>query len=290
MDSLSKLALDYFDTTHSDEKIHVKKTEEYYEDNETRVHNIIEPIVLQQLEAKGVTGIPKVKRDSKDDSARSHSGYITRNTPYPFFYTQFEEDHVNGKNWEEYTFKDTKDKIEKTIKVAEILQAVYENGYLHHDIKPKNLMIDDANNVIVIDFGFASKHKDGVSYTNGRSLYYAAPELKYAPRGSWQKKHGSIYIRADVTTDIYALTVSLTEVLGLDTDILQRESDFESTYGALSDFTKQLAEKVKNGLVKRQLADFILKNLSIEPENRMQTFKEFAESLQEIYQSYEKKP
>lgn len=90
--------------------------------------------------------------------------------------------------------------------VLDALETIHGAGLCHMDLKPENIMVDKADNAILIDFG-ASKRSDnerftstvsGVSYTNG----YAPPEQleqDTAHFGPW--------------TDIYALGATLYKLL-----------------------------------------------------------------------------
>ena len=64
--------------------------------------------------------------------------------------------------------------------VTEGLKYLHENGIIHKDIKPANLMIsNDGKHVHIIDFGISSAKDDGVSILitkTGMSPEYCAPE------------------------------------------------------------------------------------------------------------------
>ncbi len=64
--------------------------------------------------------------------------------------------------------------------VAKGIRYLHENGIMHKDIKPSNLMIsDDGERILIIDFGISSKTGDGQSVLitrTGLSPEYSAPE------------------------------------------------------------------------------------------------------------------
>lgn len=88
------------------------------------------------------------------------------------------------------------------LQVAQALQHAHEQGVLHNDVKPANLLIDAAGRVWVTDFGLAEEidpeaevHDDRVTGT----LRYMAPE-----RFSGVSDEGS---------DIYSLGITLFELI-----------------------------------------------------------------------------
>ena len=91
--------------------------------------------------------------------------------------------------------------------VALALQAVHDQGILHRDVKPANLMLTpDGARVVLMDFGLAkgqdttlaASHQGGLLGT----LRYAAPEQLAYPR-----------VEISPATDVYGLGVTMWEVL-----------------------------------------------------------------------------
>ncbi|MCQ2181981.1 MAG: serine/threonine protein kinase [Bacteroidales bacterium] len=88
--------------------------------------------------------------------------------------------------------------------VLSAIVALHDNGYLHRDIDPSNIMITSDGKVKLIDFGIAKKQisltsGDGMQSEEGSfvgKVEYAAPEL-VSGKVSQQ----------DFTTDIYAIGV-----------------------------------------------------------------------------------
>jgi serine/threonine-protein kinase len=60
---------------------------------------------------------------------------------------------VDGQTLEQYHMKDMVDFCQVMQKVAHGLAAFHEAGFVHADIKPNNIMVDDNQVVKIIDFG-----------------------------------------------------------------------------------------------------------------------------------------
>jgi serine/threonine protein kinase len=84
------------------------------------------------------------------------------------------------------------------------LQYAFENGLVHRDVKPSNLMVDRAGNVKVLDLGLARFYDDSgdkitILHSNSRigTLDFMAPEQV-------EDSHN-----ADVRSDVYSLGATL---------------------------------------------------------------------------------
>jgi eukaryotic-like serine/threonine-protein kinase len=93
--------------------------------------------------------------------------------------------------------------IKIVTQVAEALQVLHDEGIVHGDVKPDNVLLDEDGHAKLVDFGIAH-----IATTTGavesRSLMGSAPYL--APE---QLEHG----RADARSDVYSLGLVLYELL-----------------------------------------------------------------------------
>ena len=87
-----------------------------------------------------------------------------------------------------------------TQQIGSALIQIHEQGLLHRDVKPHNIMIRrDGQSAVLIDFGIARKFISGVTQT-----FLPAVTPGYAPIEQYQWRS-----RQDTYTDVYALAASL---------------------------------------------------------------------------------
>ena len=90
------------------------------------------------------------------------------------------------------------------------IMALHDDGYIHRDIDPSNIMLTSDGRIKLIDFGIAKKKQSLAETDNSFTIAgkflgkpkYAAPELVYG-----DIKH------QDETTDIYAIGVLLFQMI-----------------------------------------------------------------------------
>lgn len=149
--------------------------------------------------------------------------------------------------------------------VADALAYAHEQGVLHRDIKPGNLLVDAHGTVWITDFGLAKLAQHEALTNSGDvvgTLRYMAPE-QFAGHG-------------DSRSDIYSLGLTLYELLTLVTaDKLSPQLQLakqRSLRGLRSD-GNQVA-------IPRDLETIVLKATSPDPHRRYNTASELAEDLE----------
>jgi serine/threonine-protein kinase len=89
------------------------------------------------------------------------------------------------------------------LEVAETLRYLEENGVVHRDVKPGNIMLDESGRVVLIDLGFAMEGEDSqvAEHTAVGTVAYISPE---------QARGGA---SADCRSDIYSLGISIFHIV-----------------------------------------------------------------------------
>lgn len=91
--------------------------------------------------------------------------------------------------------------------VAQALKYIHDKGILHLDIKPANIMIDQDDNAVLIDFGISKHYDGGGDATSTTTVGYSAgysPIEQMTPGGLKQ---------FTPSTDIYALGATIYKVI-----------------------------------------------------------------------------
>jgi serine/threonine-protein kinase len=148
--------------------------------------------------------------------------------------------------------------------VAGGLDVLHQNGLIHRDLKPGNILIDDHGHPFIADFGLAKDHQhEGTVLTRpGQalgSMDYMAPEQI---RGE------------DVTaaTDVYALACMLFELLTGQPPFADQVG-MRIMWAHLQDPPPHPSDS--NAKLPRPVGDAILKGLAKDPADRPQSATEF---------------
>jgi formylglycine-generating enzyme required for sulfatase activity/predicted Ser/Thr protein kinase len=155
--------------------------------------------------------VKRFRREAQAAAALSHPGII------PIYAIgeadgvhYFAMEYVKGLTLAEYLRKygpiRPRQALNLVAQVASALVAAHEAGVIHRDIKPQNIMIDEAGRVRVMDFGLAKRTEDP-SATN---LTLAGAFLGTVRYASPEQCGGD---PIDARSDLYSLGVVFYEVL-----------------------------------------------------------------------------
>ena len=147
------------------------------------------------------------------------------------------------------------------LQVADALEYVHAHNRLHLDIKPANIMVDNDDNAILIDFG-ASKQYDEVDGENTSTLIGKTPG--YAPL----EQMGNDVVKFTPATDIYALGATLYKLL---TGITPPSATLLASGEELEPIPSSISENVCNA---------VYKSMQTNKKVRPQTVSEFVSIIE----------
>ena len=153
-----------------------------------------------------------------------------------------------------------------TIHAAEALQHAHNNGVVHRDIKPHNILLSPEGMAKVTDFGIA-RASDLISTTDTVGTpVYMAPE---------QCRRENV---SDVRSDIYSLGVSFYEMLS-------GHPPFQGSYQELTEaHLSQPVPRFDSSLnIPQSLESIVMKCLAKDPDYRFQKSQELATSLRALF-------
>ncbi len=162
-----------------------------------------------------------------------------------------------------------KDTIHFTTQVLRALQHAHDNGIIHRDIKPQNIMILSIGSIKVMDFGIARfSRSETRTITNKAigSVHYISPEQA---RGE----------ETDAKSDIYSVGIILYEML---TGKLPFESD-----SAVSVAMKQISDEAISPReiipdIPEGLEEITMKAMSKDPAKRYQSASQMLRDIDEF--------
>jgi WD40 repeat protein/serine/threonine protein kinase len=154
------------------------------------------------------------------------------------------------------------------VQAAEALEHAHQQGVIHRDIKPGNLLLDGRGHLWVTDFGLARLGSDaGLTMTGDLlgTIRYMSPEQASGER-----------VAVDERTDVYSLGVTLYELL-----TLQPAYNGQSREEVLRQiaFEEPRPPRRLNDKIPAELETIVLKAMAKVPEERYATAQELADDL-----------
>ena len=95
-----------------------------------------------------------------------------------------------------------RESVQIVLQLAHAMEYAHQRGVIHRDLKPTNVLIDQQQHVVIIDFGLAKLVQHGVEDGNAEVVgtpAYMAPERVNPTKSS------QIRLETDIASDVYAL-------------------------------------------------------------------------------------
>lgn len=152
-----------------------------------------------------------------------------RSRKCPYFVMQYIENAVDLFSKFEHLIQEDKDGknlngiltflVDTLISVAKAINYLHQNDIIHFDVKPSNILINQASKPVITDLGFAKKKNDSnKELLVGFTLFYAHPDL----RMEYSKLSSKNRVKKEIAPknfnkiwDLYALGKSILEILAL---------------------------------------------------------------------------
>lgn len=184
-------------------------------------------------------------------------------------------EYVDGKTLKEIITENGvihyKRAIDISLQISKALECSHNNGVIHRDIKPQNIMIKSDGMVKVTDFGIA-KMDSNVTMTNTSKVFGSAQYI------SPEQAQGKV---VDLRTDIYSLGCVMYEMV---TGRVPHESD-EPIAIAIKHINENPIEPMEIVDIPKSLNDVILKAMSKNVRFRYQSMSELIQDLNRVKQN-----
>ena len=160
--------------------------------------------------------------------------------------------------------------LSMTLRILAAVGHAHDNGIIHRDIKPQNILVTKDDRVKVADFGIArittpTHKKDGKDEPLMGSVHYLSPEQLAGKT-------------ADARSDLYSVGVVLYEML---TGKVPYPGNDPETVKVQQKEKPKRPSRLQPGVC-RSMDEVVLKALRVDPDQRYQTAREMAEDLQKV--------
>lgn len=181
-------------------------------------------------------------------------------------------DYIDGPSLNELVKKDGPMSEQKALgyirQVADALKYVHSRNRLHLDIKPGNIMVDEKDRAILIDFG-ASKQYDEEAGENTSTLLGKTPG--YAPL----EQMGNDVVKFLPSTDIYALGATLYKLL---TGVTPPSASLLASGETLEEMPSSISAGTRNAIIQSMQTNKMKRPQSVDEFSNMLTSRDMKSS------------
>jgi len=246
-----------------------------------RLHRDVAVKILRADLARDPSFYLRFRREAQNAAALNHPAIVavydtgeaeTATGPLPYIVMEY----VDGVTLRDIVHNDGPMPPRRALEViADACQALnfsHQNGIIHRDVKPANIMISKAGAVKVMDFGIARAIADsGTSVTQTSAVIGTAQYL------SPEQARGET---VDARSDVYSLGCVLYEVLTGEPPFVG-DSPVAVAYQHVREDPTPPSQK--NPALPPELDAVVLKALAKNPENRYQTAAEMRADLVRVH-------
>lgn len=256
------------------EKIGIGGMAVVYKAKDTLLGRLVAVKILHEQFAQDETFVRHFRREAQSGAGLSHPNIVSI-----FDVGRHHDDHflvmeyVEGTNLKDIIKKfgplEEDQVLRMGIELCDALEHAHENGLIHCDIKPHNILVTDKGKVKVTDFGIARAcTSDTITFTGSMvgSVHYFSPE---------QARGG----KADIQSDLYSASVVLYE-LATGQVPFTAESPVSVALKQISD--EPVPPTQINPEISPELEQVILKGMSKSPKDRYGSAGEMKQALRAV--------
>lgn len=154
------------------------------------------------------------------------------------------------------------------------LEYAHRQGFIHRDVKPQNLLIDDACRVRLLDFGLAMSREGESGDEFSMAMIFGHQSVGTAEYASPEQMHDSL--AADARSDVYSLGATLFTAL-TGTTPFQADTTAEMLQAHHTQRLRSVREYTRS--IPVEVADIVAKMMARNPRERFQTAADAAAAL-----------